>query len=112
MEATEIAQQENINALYNHVARMLVQEKRSDVEVIDSLVQQGIDAESASTIVFNMQEKISELKKERARKDMLYGALWCVGGIVATVSNIGFIFWGAIIFGGIQFFKGLANYTN
>ncbi len=50
-----------------------------------------------------------EARKKQANKDMLYGALWCVGGIVATMSDIGAIFWGAIIFGGIQFFKGLIN---
>jgi hypothetical protein len=40
---------------------------------------------------------------------MLYGALWCIGGIAGTVANIGFIFWGAIIFGAVQFIKGLSN---
>jgi hypothetical protein len=48
-------------------------------------------------------------KKKQANKDMLYGALWCVGGILATMSDVGAIFWGAIVFGGIQFFKGLIN---
>ena len=56
----------------------------------------------------NEQEYISA-KKEQAEKDMLYGALWCVGGIIATAAHIGFVFWGAILFGGIQFFKGLIN---
>lgn len=48
-------------------------------------------------------------RRKKANSDMLYGALWCVGGIVATAANIGFIFWGAILFGGIQFFRGLTN---
>lgn len=46
---------------------------------------------------------------EKAQKDMLYGALWCVGGLVLTMAHIGFIFWGAIVFGAIQFFRGIAN---
>lgn len=50
-----------------------------------------------------------EARKKQANKDMLYGALWCVGGIIATASNVGAIFWGAILFGGIQFVKGLIN---
>ncbi|PCJ66475.1 MAG: hypothetical protein COA58_06775 [Bacteroidetes bacterium] len=41
------------------------------------------------------------------KSDMLWGAVWCVGGIVATVADVGYIFWGAIIFGGIQFVRGL-----
>lgn len=50
-----------------------------------------------------------EARKKQANKDMLFGALWCFGGIVATASNVGAIFWGAIVFGGVQFFKGLIN---
>jgi hypothetical protein len=53
---------------------------------------------------------MNDAKKERANKDMLYGALWCIGGIVATVADFGYIFWGAIIFGAIQFLKGAFNY--
>jgi hypothetical protein len=56
----------------------------------------------------NEQEYISA-KKKQAENDMLYGALWCIGGIIATAAHIGFIFWGAILFGGIQFFRGLFN---
>lgn len=57
----------------------------------------------------DMDSMYDEARKKQANKDMLYGALWCVGGIVATASDIGAIFWGAILFGGIQFFKGLMN---
>jgi len=48
-------------------------------------------------------------RKEQANKDMMWGAIWCVGGLIGTLSDTGFIFWGAIVFGGIQFFRGLAN---
>ncbi len=47
--------------------------------------------------------------KERAQKDMLFGAMWCIGGTVATLADVGYIFWGAIVFGGIQFVKGVIN---
>lgn len=48
---------------------------------------------------------------------MLYGALWCIGGIVITVVTYSaasgggtyVVAWGAIIFGFIQFVKGLSN---
>jgi len=36
---------------------------------------------------------------------MIFGALWCIGGTVATITDIGYIFWGAILFGAIQFFE-------
>jgi hypothetical protein len=44
-----------------------------------------------------------------AKKDMIYGALWLIAGLIGTFTNTGFIFWGAIVFGGIQFMKGLFN---
>jgi hypothetical protein len=64
------------------------------------------------------QIKVAEyVTKASAKKNMLVGALWCIGGTVATI--IGFsaasgggtylVFWGAIIFGAIQFFTGLVQ---
>ncbi len=62
-----------------------------------------------------------KVTKESAQKNMMFGALWCIGGILMTawgyssVSRGGgtyFIFWGAIIFGGIQFFQGLMQYSS
>jgi hypothetical protein len=53
-----------------------------------------------------------------ASRDMLVGALWCIGGIVVTAvtysaaSNGGgtyFVAWGAILFGGLQFLRGAVN---
>jgi hypothetical protein len=45
----------------------------------------------------------------------LYGGLWCVGGIIVTAVTYSaasgggsyVVAWGAILFGAIQFFRGL-----
>jgi hypothetical protein len=75
---------------------------------------------------FNLQKAINvKIKKKRnnfeinkeSEKAMLYGALWCIGGIIVTVSSYSaasdggsYTFaWGAILFGAIKFFKGLDN---
>lgn len=50
-----------------------------------------------------------EQQNKEANSDILWGAIWCVGGLIGTFANIGYVFWGAIIFGGIQLFKGLIN---
>ncbi|MBI1837619.1 MAG: hypothetical protein HYR91_10195 [Flavobacteriia bacterium] len=47
--------------------------------------------------------------KQKAKKDVIFGSLWLVGGLVFTFAEIGYIFWGAIVFGGIQLFKGISN---
>lgn len=55
--------------------------------------------------------------KEQANHDMVVGALWCIGGGLVTALTYSvaqgggtyLVCWGAIIFGGIQFLKGLFN---
>ncbi len=52
-----------------------------------------------------------------AKKSIIRGALWCVGGLIVTVVSYGeasgsrggtyVVAWGAILFGGIRFIRGL-----
>jgi hypothetical protein len=99
----------SLDQSYLYAARQLMQDNLIPEAVIDNLVAQGHDRNQAEQIVFDVHDKIRSAKKSKAQKDMLFGALWCVGGIIATAAHIGFIFWGAILFGGIQFFRGVAN---
>lgn len=110
-----VSQQEAVQAVYDHTANLLLVQKMNAEEVKQNLVQNGLDRESASIIVDNLERQIVDAKKERARKDMLYGGLWCVGGIVVTAVTYSaasgggsyVVAWGAILFGAIQFFRGL-----
>lgn len=101
-------QEETVNQIYGYAAELLVDQKKKPDEVKNSLVQQGVDLESATIVVENLQSQI----KQNGKKDMLYGALWCVGGTIATVSNVGYIFWGAIIFGAVQFIRGASKFSD
>jgi hypothetical protein len=112
MENLVTQQHEAVNQLYDFAANLMVNQNKSSDEVTSALIEKGLSQDAAYTIVNNLKEEIRKAKKERATKDMLYGALWCIGGTVATVANIGFIFWGAILFGGIQLIKGLVNYLS
>jgi hypothetical protein len=109
---TQTAEQSQavVNGLYNFAADLMVNQGKSPEQTKTVLMERGLSDSAAYTIVSNLEDQISDAKKSRAQKDMFYGALWCIGGTVATLANIGFIFWGAILFGGIQFFKGLMNY--
>ena len=107
----EQEQQDAVNHVYSFAANMLVQQNKSSYETIDALKMQGLDVETATTLVSNLEGQIKKAKRDRAQKDMLYGGLWCIGGTAATFAHIGFIFWGAIVFGAVQFFKGLFNYV-
>ena len=57
--------------------------------------------------------------RSAAERKMIFGALWCIGGILVTgatyvaASGPGggtyFVAWGAIVFGAIRFFSGLSG---
>jgi len=112
MESTHVESQEVANQLYNYAANLLITQDKSAYETTAALVEKGLSAENAAIIVAKLEEQIEDAEQEKAKKDMIYGGLWCVGGTVLTLANVGFIFWGAIVFGGVQFFKGVINYNS
>jgi hypothetical protein len=95
--------------VYNFAADLLVNRGNSTEQVKKALIDKGVEKERANTIVNELEDQIAEAKKSSAKKDILYGSLWCVGGLILTIFDTGFIFWGAIVFGGIQLIKGLIN---
>lgn len=67
---------------------------------------------------WNREDLTAEQRAEvcaHYQKHMLYGFLWAAGGTIVTVATMssgrgGVIFWGAIVFGIFDFFKGLNGY--
>jgi fructosamine-3-kinase len=100
----------DINEMYQYATNLFIGGQNA-YEVKTALLERGLDEGNANYIVEQLDQQINEARKTRAKKDMLYGALWCVGGLVLTLAHIGFIFWGAIIFGGIQFFRGVVAFN-
>jgi hypothetical protein len=109
METSQTTDQEANNYLYQYAANLLANGNKSGAEVERLLMLKGLEADSASGVVRELEGPIREAKKAQAKKDILHGGLWCIGGIALTVADIGFVFWGAILFGGVQFIKGLTN---
>ncbi|MDE3247388.1 MAG: hypothetical protein KGO82_01930 [Bacteroidota bacterium] len=112
MENTLQAQPAATPDLYHQAAQLLVNQKQTPSQAIHTMVNAGASERDATAAVEDLHGQIITARKKHAEKDMLYGALWCIGGTVLTLADIGFIFWGAIVFGGIQFFKGVMNYSS
>jgi len=98
-------QQAAAQQLYDYAANLMFVQKKSMREARKLLIEEGVDSKIANVIV----QKLSGEKQKQANKDMMIGALFCIGGIVATIANLGYVFWGAIVFGAIQFFRGMSN---
>jgi hypothetical protein len=101
-----------VDRVYSHAANLMLHQDLGADGTKRELVRLGIGEEAAQAVVTNLQKQINTAKRNAAKKSMLYGALWCIGGTVLTFANVGFIFWGAIVFGGIQFVKGLIAYSS
>jgi hypothetical protein len=111
-------QEEAVNQIYEFAADLMVKKGMSSVETKKALITQGLDNESATIVVDNLEQQIKKAKKGRGSKDMLFGALWLFGGIIVTTVTYSsassgggryVVAYGAIIFGAIQFIRGIAR---
>lgn len=113
MDPTE--EEKAVTQIYEYAANLMVNENKNALETKNELINQGLDEESASIVVNNLQQQIKSVKKQNARNDMLYGALWAIGGLVVTGATYAaaadggtyVAFYGAVLYGGYRFLKGL-----
>lgn len=113
MENQDIYSEESIAKAENSAAEMIYQGGKSLEYVIAKLETKGYDKITATRIAQSvMFGKISEENKDEDLKNIVVGAFFFILGTILTISDLGYIFWGAILFGGIQFFRGLSNYIS
>ena len=107
--------QQAVEAVYNFAAQRLASGAGPHL-VEQELMQQGLDPQSARTVVNELARVKSSALRSAGLRNMGIGALFCIGGIVVTVvtyaiasesGGMYFIAYGPAIFGGIQFFRGL-----
>jgi hypothetical protein len=98
-------------------ATQQLQSGRSTTTAVLTLTSAGVNEKDATDFVIAANKRITEAKRKQASRDILYGSLWCGGGLIVTMVTYGMatgggsymVAWGAIIFGAIQLFRGLAN---
>jgi hypothetical protein len=106
-----------VEAIYAFAAEQM-RNGASPEQIQATLVEKGLPQEAAEAVVSNLGRAMSDAKSKAGKNNMLYGALWCIGGIVVTAVTYSsaseggghyVVAWGAIIFGAIQFFRGVAQ---
>lgn len=108
MENNQNNQHEFNNQMSAEVHNLTTNQNRSAVDLTINIDKQSSEYNIGNYADDQLTYEQEEQNK-KANRDILWGAIWCVGGLIGTFANIGYVFWGAIIFGGIQFFKGLMN---
>lgn len=79
MEQQEKEAQEFANQVYNFAANLMFEQEKSTAETKHILVEKGLREEDAEVVVTNLQNQLQQAKSEAGNKNMLYGALWCIG---------------------------------
>ena len=105
--------------IYEYVTKLFLIDNLSYYEVVELLIELGINENNASNIVEDIRQKINDERKDQAILDLIYGLIWCAGGLFVTFftynaasgGGVYVVFWGAILYGAIRLFRGLA-YTS
>ena len=116
MSDAQPSQEEVVQAIYAFAAEKMMNGE-ADAKIRESLAEKGLDQDAAAAVVRNLKQMRSKASAAAGRQNMIYGALWCVGGLIVTAVTYNaaaatgggkyVVAWGAIVFGAIQFFRGL-----
>jgi hypothetical protein len=93
----------------------------SDLQIGKALVEKGLNPEQAQIVIQKLHQVRTKTRREAAMGEMLIGGGVCVIGLIVTIGSFStassspsggtyVIAWGAIIFGAIQFFRGLNRF--
>ena len=113
---------EEVEAVFRYAAG-LMRDGASAGKIEQALMAKGLEEASAAAVVTNLARQRSEALRQAGRKNMTYGALWCAGGVIVTIGGYAaasggggggggamyVVTWGAIVFGAVQFFRGLSQ---
>lgn len=107
-EPTQEEIQELVNQVYGYAADLHFNQGKSWDEVKQKLVEEGLEESDALTVVANLKRQEIEANREASSKEIGYGVLWAIGGIVLTAVTRGtLIFFGAVLWGVWLIMKGV-----
>jgi hypothetical protein len=96
-----------------------LQSKEPPDHIITQLAAQSLDRATATALVNTLIVTRYQVERSAAKRTMIDGVLWALGGIVVTIITLliaqerggtYFIVWGPALFGGLQFFRSLSQY--
>jgi hypothetical protein len=108
--AIDVSDQNTADLIYKKIDDIYLNKKKTKSEILSYLISLGISKETAVEMYNNSMSELSSADKDAAESDMIYGFFWFIGGTTLTLAEVGYVFYGAIIFGGIKFLKGAYNY--
>ncbi len=114
-----VGQQETAGLV--HYAASELAKNRPPQLVEKLLVSQGTSPELANRIVTQTSQALKKARRDKSKSRMMWGLIWAIGGILVTALTYAFagqlggtyfVFYGAVIWGLIDFFIGLAGWLS
>jgi hypothetical protein len=114
---TEPAKENNAQEIYEY-AVSLKNADMTESAMVENLMRRGLSDPEANAVIQKIFAHRKKDNRAEGKRNMIVGGLWLVGGIAVTVFTYNsarsggsyVITWGPMIFGGIQFFRGLGQY--
>ncbi len=91
------------------VDKMLIESGRTPSCVRQKLVDMGLSRELSTSIVEEREMELVEEIRESSKKRMFLALLWILGGVFLSLTSIGFVFFGAIIYGIYEMAMGFSD---
>lgn len=120
-EISEKTTEDVINSAYADAYKLVIKQKKDVNEVDHILESKGLDESQRNSIIVSLLQIKSDKKAKREQRvanapsDILYGGIWCIGGIALTCLSlrlsdfigVGVLFGGAIIYGVKRVMRGV-----
>lgn len=120
-EVREQTTEDVINSAYVEAYKLVIKQKKDINEIDHILESKGLNESQRNSIMVSLlqirndKKTIREQRIANAPSDILYGGIWCIGGIALTCLSlllsdfigIGVLFGGAIIYGVQRVIRGL-----
>ena len=95
------------HAIYDEAWSLLAEDGKSSEETIVALVARGHNEARAREVVAEALVHLQSQPSDQNDNQVLYGALWFFGGLVLTIADTGYIWWGAMLYGVYKMFRGM-----
>lgn len=107
VQDTKSGPTEEVHKLIAFVIGLFLQEELSKNTVLKRLIDLGYPEELANQVIEIAAKEVNVTLHRKAIRNIIVGGIFLVLGTVFTLAHIGIIFYGAIIFGGVQCIQGL-----
>ena len=112
-----------VREVYGYAAS-LMRSGESSYKIEKTLVEKGLPQDVARTVVRNLEQErsrqMTQANRDAALRNMAVGGVICLIGLIISIGSYQaaasspsggsyVVAWGAVVFGGFQFLKGLFN---